>query len=78
MLNLPPIQLALSPGESLILWQSRTLERNRPSIPIIEILPDNHAENGFNLCQRKGFMSYNDMGRLVLPQKKGEGIDIYC
>jgi hypothetical protein len=78
MLNLLPIQLAISPGESVILWQSRSVEKRSQAIPIIEILPENQTGVKLDLNQRRGVLTYDQHGMKNLIDHKGKWIDIYC
>ena len=78
MLNLPPIQLALPPGESVVLWQSRLLEKKSRAIPIVEILPENHTGVKLDYYPRRGNMTYNQYGMKNSVDHKGKWIDLYC
>lgn len=78
MLNFLPIPLALPPGESLILWQSRMLEKRSRPIPIIEILPENQTGVKLDLNQRRGVLTYDQHGMENLIDHKGKWIDFYC
>jgi hypothetical protein len=78
MLNLPPIQLALPPGESVVLWQSRMLEKQSRAIPIIEILPENHTGAKLDYYHRRGVLTYDQCGMKNLIDHKGKWIDLYC
>jgi len=78
MLNLLPIQHALPPGESLILWQSRLLEKRSQAIPIIEILPENHTGVKLEYYHRRGALTYDQHGIENLSHHKGKWIDFYC
>jgi hypothetical protein len=78
MFNLLPIQLALSPGESVVLWQSRMPENKSRAIPIIEILPENHTGVKLNYYHRRGVFTYDRYGMKNLINQKGKWIDFYC
>jgi len=78
MLNLLPIQLSLTPGSSVVLWQARMVERNSSPGPIIEILPENNANAGLNFYQRQGVSFYDRKGKETLLDQKGQRIDLYC
>jgi hypothetical protein len=77
MMTLPPIQLGLSPGESVVLWQSRPVERATKPIPIIEILPENHSDIKLNYF-RRGVLIYDRRGSIDSSDPKGKWIDFYC
>jgi hypothetical protein len=78
MLNLLPIQLALSPGESVVLWQSRSVEKRSHPIPIIEILPENQTGVKLDYYHRRGVLTYDQRGMENLIDPKGKWIDSYC
>ena len=78
MLNFLPIQLALPPGESVVLWQSRMLEKRSPAIPIIEILPEKHTGVKLNYYHRRGVLTYDQHGMKNWIDHKGKWIDFYC
>jgi hypothetical protein len=73
-----PIQLALPPGESIVLWQSRMLEKRSRAVPIIEILPEDHAALKSDYYHRHRALTYNQHGRKDLIKQKGKWIDLYC
>jgi len=78
MFNLLPIQLALSPGESVVLWQSRSVEKRSHPIPIIEILPENQTGVKLDYYHRHGVLNYDQHGMENLIDHKGKRIDFYC
>ena len=78
MLNLLPIHLSLPPGESVVLWQSRMLEKKSPALPIIEILPENHASEKLDYNHRSGVLTYDQAGLKNSIRHKGKWIDLYC
>ena len=78
MLNLLPIHLALPPGESVVLRQSRMVEKQSRAIPIIEILPENHTGAKLGYYHRRGVLTYDQHGMKNLFDPKGKWIDLYC
>ena len=78
MFNLLPIQLALSSGENVVLWQSRSVEKKSRAIPIIEILPENHIGVKLDYYHRRGVFTYDRYGMKNLINQKGKWIDFYC
>jgi hypothetical protein len=78
MLNILPIPFSLPSGSSVVLWQARRVERHSSPVPIIEILPENHADVGLNFYQRQGISFYDRKGNETLLNHKGQRIDLNC
>jgi hypothetical protein len=78
MFTFPPIPQALSPGSSLVVWQGRLPGRVRHPLPIIEILPGNHADVTMNHRQQRELDLYDRQGLSRPGVRKGAEIDLYC
>ena len=78
MLSLLPSQFALPAGESIVLWQAPMLEKKSRAIPIIEILPENHASEKLDYNHRSGVLTYDQAGLKNSIRHKGKWIDLYC
>lgn len=78
MLNHLPIQVTLPPGEHLVLWQSRMPAKKNRTIPIIEILPENHTAVKLDYNHLHRALTYNQHGMKGLNDQKGKWIDLYC
>jgi hypothetical protein len=78
MVNNQPIPFSLTSGASVVLWQSRMLERHSSPLPIIEILPESHSDASLNYYQRQGISFYDRKGRETLLDQKGQRITLYC
>ncbi len=78
MLSLPPSQLALPPGESIVLWQFPILEKKSRAIPILEILPEIHTGEKLDYDHQNGVLTYDQAGMKNSIRHKGKRIDLYC
>jgi hypothetical protein len=78
MVNVLPIPFSLNPGASVVLWQTRMVERHSSPLPIIEILPENHGDASLDYFQRQGISFYDRKGKEALLDQKGQRINLYC
>jgi len=75
---IPPVPQALSPGSKLIIWRGRLPERVPHPLPLIEILPENHADITLNYQHQRGANLYNRRGLTRFSVLTGTHIDLYC